>query len=249
MDDFTDKHHSPFESNRQLRQRGLDSLNKNHWAAAIAGVAGHLQAREARKQSREEREDLKKAEERDVARQEARYGYAKQLLTPYIERADVSQQQLMVEMGLAPGEAGTAYMQTPGYQTMMKERLGAVEQQQAGMGSAYSGRRMQAAGQAGGAVQSQYYSNYMNLLSSMASPGVAQNLASLGMGQAATMGAQGFQYTQARGEAGRRGSEAQGQYYADIARGVAAYESQQDGGEQQEQETTEWDDDDEDEYV
>jgi hypothetical protein len=119
-----------------------------------------------------------------------RFGEARELLTPYVGEARTAREQLMIEMGLAPGEAGTAYMETPGYQTLLEERQRGVEQAEAGAGTLYSGRRMKAAADVGGATQSQYYTNYMNMLTEMGSPSVATNLASLGTGQAATMGAQ-----------------------------------------------------------
>jgi hypothetical protein len=208
------------------------------WAAAAAAVYG---AYSARKTAKEQAAAIEARQAQAEATGGARYGEAQALLQPYIERADVAQQQLMTEMGLAPGEAGTAYMQTPGYQSMMQERLGAVQQQQANIGQAYSGRRMQAAGEAGAGVQSQFYANYMNLLSGMASPSVAQNLASLGMGQAATMGAQGLQATMAAGQARARGQEAVGAATADIMQGWAAYQAQQPQTTQQttQQQTTE----------
>ena len=68
-----------------------------------------------------------------------RFGEAKELLTPYVEEARVAREQQMVEMGLAPGEAG-AYMETPGYQSLLEERQRGAEQTAAGAGTLYSGR-------------------------------------------------------------------------------------------------------------
>ena len=111
-----------------------------------------------------------------------RYGEAKDLLSPYIEDAETARAQLMIEMGLAPGEAGTAYMETPGYRTAMA----GVEQEMANAGTLYSGRRIGSSEEA----QGQFYANYMNLLKNMASPATATNLAALGVGQGANIGTQ-----------------------------------------------------------
>lgn len=119
-----------------------------------------------------------------------RFGEAKELLDPYVGEARTAREQMMVEMGLAPGTAGTAYMETPGYESLLEERRKGVKQAAAGAGSLYSGRRVKAAADVSGATQGQFYTNYMNMLSNLGSPGVATNLASLGVGQAATIGQQ-----------------------------------------------------------
>ncbi len=119
-----------------------------------------------------------------------RFGEAKSLLSPYIQDSRTAQNQLMVELGLSEGEAGTAYMNTPGYQTMLDETREGVNQVAATSGNLYSGRRAEAAGEASGRVQTSFYNNYMNLLTNMASPTPATNLASLGVNQGITMGSQ-----------------------------------------------------------
>lgn len=113
---------------------------------------------------------IEEAAQTQAAAQLAAGQRAEALLTPYLERAEVASGQLMTEMGLAPGEAGTAYMQTPGYQATMKARQQEVQQAAAGGGTLYSGRRIEEAGRVGEQVQSQYYQNYMNMLTKMASP-------------------------------------------------------------------------------
>jgi len=117
--------------------------------------------------------------------------------------------QMDVEMGLAPGEAGTAYMQTPGYQAVIDESLRAAEQSATSGGQTlYGGRRIQAAGDVGANIQSQYYTNYMNMLSGMANPQTATNVSSLGMGQGATIGGQNIGAAQSAGAARMQGAQA-----------------------------------------
>jgi len=161
------------------------------------------------------------AAERAEALNIERYGEAKELLDPYVSEARTAREQQMIEMGLAPGEAGTAYMETPGYQALLGERRQEAEQAAAGAGSLYSGRRIQAAADVGGATQSQYYTNYMNMLQSLGSPGVATNLASLGVGQAATIGQQNIAAQQAAGEARMAGAGAQQAFVSDVLGGAA----------------------------
>lgn len=118
-----------------------------------------------------------------------RYGEAKDYIEPWIEDARMAREQQKIELGLAPGESG-AYMETGGYQDMLSESQRSVEQAAASSGSLYSGARMKAAGEVGASVQNQFYNNYMNMLTNMADPSAATNLASLGVGQGATMGRQ-----------------------------------------------------------
>lgn len=169
-------------------------------AIVVGGVLGYQGSKETAGAMEASSEDILTSEREARALSEERFGEAQDLLTPYVEESRTARDQLMVEMGLAPGEAGTAYMETPGYQSLLEERQRGVEQAEAGGGTLYSGRRMKAAGDVGGATQSQYYSNYMNLLQTMGSPSVATNLASLGTGQAATMGAQQVASQQAASE-------------------------------------------------
>ena len=129
-----------------------------------------------------------------------RYGEAKGRLQPFSDAETAANKQMMIEMGLAPGSPGTAYMQSPGYQSMMKESLGAAEQSAISSGSTlYGGRRLQAAGQVGAGVQQSYYTNYMNLLQRLSTPNTATNLSSLGVNQAATMGNEAQNAMQAAG--------------------------------------------------
>lgn len=150
-----------------------------------------------------------------------RYGEARELLDPYVSEARTAREQQMIEMGLAPGEAGTAYMETPGYQALLGERRQEAEQAAAGAGGLYSGRRIQAAADVGGATQSQFYTNYMNMLQGLGSPGVATNLASLGVGQAATIGQQNIAAQQAAGQTQMAGAAAKQAFYGDVLGGAA----------------------------
>jgi hypothetical protein len=119
-----------------------------------------------------------------------RYGEAKEYLSPYIEDSRTAQNQMMIEMGLAPGEAGTAYMQTPGYQSAIDEGTRAVNTGAAGAGMLYSGARGGALRDVGAGVQNQYYTNYMDRLQNIASPNAAQSLGAMGVNQGMAMGGQ-----------------------------------------------------------
>lgn len=136
---------------------------------------------------------------------EERFAGAEEALQPFIGSAEAAQQQLQVELGLAPGEAGTAYMEAPGYKSALEERTRQVEQEMAGMGAAYSGKRVEEAAKAGSDVQSQYYQNYMSMLTSMASPDTAKTLASLGVGQPQAQGQLGGQGQLYAGQPGAGG--------------------------------------------
>lgn len=128
--------------------------------------------------------DAKRAEALNRERWEEAKGY----MDPYAADARTARDQMMIEMGLAPGEAGTAYMETGGYQGMLSESQRSVEQASATGGNLYSGARMKAAGEVGAGVQNQFYNNYMTMLQNIGNPDVATNLAGLGMNQGAYMG-------------------------------------------------------------
>jgi hypothetical protein len=165
------------------------------------------------------------ASERTAAAAEAlnreRYKESLTRLDPYMASELRAREQLDVEMGLAPGEAGTAYMQTPGYQTSLDEAGRAVEQTAATSGSTlYGGRRLQEAGKAGAGVQQSYYNNYMNMLTSMANPTTATNVSSLGMGQAATIGGQNIASTAQAGQFRQAGAQQTQQAQGDILGGI-----------------------------
>lgn len=158
----------------------------------VGGITGADEtAAVARQASADTLQAAREARELNIER----YGEAKELLSPYIEDARTAQEQLMIEAGLAEGESG-AYM-TPGYESLLDERLRGAKQAASESGTLYSGRRIQTAADVSGATQSQFYNNYMSLLQSMASPSVATNLASLGVGQAATQSQQDQQAQQA----------------------------------------------------
>lgn len=149
-----------------------------------------------------------------------RFGEAKELLSPYIEQAGTAREQMMAEMGLGPGEAG-GYMQTPGYESLLQERQRGAEQAAASSGSLYSGARIKSAADVGGATQSQFYTNYMNLLQNMGSPQVATNLASMGVGQGTQMGQQQMQAQQTASGYMMGGAQAQQAMMGDIIGGGA----------------------------
>lgn len=149
-----------------------------------------------------------------------RYGEAQAYMQPYLEGSETAYNQLLVEMGLAPGEAGTGYMETPGYEGQMEERQRQVTQAAAGSGTLYSGRRVQAAADVGGQVQSQFYNNYMSMLQNVGNPQAATNLAALGVGQAATMGQQNIQAQQAASGYIMGGAQANQAAQADLLGGI-----------------------------
>lgn len=155
--------------------------------SAVASYAGAEKTASAIEKGSETQ--LKIAREAEALNIE-RYGEAREMLDPYVGEARTARDQYMIEMGLAPGEAGTAYMETGGYQSLLDERQRAAQGQAAGAGTLYSGRRIQEASDVGGATQSQFYQNYMSMLQNLGSPNVATNLASLGVGQAASIGQQ-----------------------------------------------------------
>jgi hypothetical protein len=149
-----------------------------------------------------------------------RYGEAGERLTPYMESEARARNQYEIEMGLAPGEAGTAYMNTPGYETAMSEAMRGANTGAQAMGSPYGGRAMEARARAGTGVQQQYYNNYMNALSGMAQPQVTQNYSSLGMGQGATIGAQNIGAAGQAGQFRQAGAQSTQQAQGDVLGGV-----------------------------
>jgi len=215
------------------------------FTAVAVGVGGSLyQGREARKAGEAAREATEGTAAAAEALNRERFAEAQQLVSPYIGRSEIASQQLMAEMGLAqpeptttqgfaggvlgkPGQAAPeeAYSprdltQIPGYQAAMDESLNAVNQaSQFGGQTAYGGRRIQAAGQVGAGVQQSYYNNYMSMLQNLASPGPATNLASLGVGQGATIGQQNIASTGAAQDFRLQGAAGQNAAISDILGG------------------------------
>jgi hypothetical protein len=111
---------------------------------------------------------------------------------------------------------------------MLEERLGAVDSAAATSGNLYSGRRASAAAEAGGAVQNQFYNNYMNLLQNMANPESTTNLSSLGMNQGLQMGQQNIAATNAANDYNLQGARADSAARADFIGGLgSAYNNYQ----------------------
>jgi len=178
-------------------------------------------------EARETADDINRQNERARAEAEAlnreRYGIATDLLSPYIEDSRTAQNQLMVELGLAEGEAGTAYMDTGGYRTMLDETRRGVDQASANSGSLYSGRRIEAAGEASGQIQQSFYNNYMSILQNQANPTAATNLASLGVNQGISIAGQNLQsQSQQSALLTQQQSDTQAQQ-ADIATMIAGF--------------------------
>ena len=120
-----------------------------------------------------------------------RYEEAEGRLSPWMDAEATAREALAGELGLGPTEfTGEAYKDTPGYNNMMESSRRAVDQTAGGFGGT-SDRRAEAAAAPSAAADASYYTNYMNMLSNMASPTTSTNVGSLGVGQAATLGAQG----------------------------------------------------------
>ncbi len=190
-----------------------------------AAVGSYSARKTAKATEKAAKGELQAAQEAQVLGEE-RFGRAEELLAPSLAREEAASQQLMVELGLAPGTPGTAFMQTPAYTGALEAGRNELNQSLANSGLLHSGRRMEAAAQLGQNVQQQFYSNYMNMLGSLAQPQVAQNLSSLGVGQAATMGAQNIGAQSRAGGLGVQGQAVRGAAYADIAGSVPSLMSQ-----------------------
>lgn len=129
--------------------------------------------------------DAKKQQLRDLAT----------VYTPRFENIQPTIQPTAPQEGIE-GEyipAGTeapAYQQTPAYQRLREEGLSAVNQAAVNSGILYSGRRGEAAAEVGAGVESQFYTNYLNMLQNLANPQVSQNIGALGVGQGLSIGSQ-----------------------------------------------------------
>ena len=159
--------------------------------------------------ARESAADTREAAARAEALNRERYGQAQGYMTPFIGRSDIASRQLMAELGLpqyaSQNEDGSFnpyagnegeytardVSDIPGFQASVDQSVRSAEQSAVSSGStAYGGRRLEAAGEAGAGVQQSYYNNYMNMLQNLESPETATNLSSMGMNQGIAMGAQ-----------------------------------------------------------
>lgn len=77
-------------------------------------------------------------------------------------RAPIDAYQQMLNESRQKYNEGVDVTNLPGYQKMIEERTGAVNQGAAGSGSLYSGRRGEALAEAGGATQQEFFRNYQN---------------------------------------------------------------------------------------
>jgi len=185
------------------------------WVAAAAAVYGAYESHQTAKQNRQAAES---AQQQNIQVLREGQGKATQLLSPYIASSEAARDQLMVELGLAPGTPGTAYMQAPGYRAAMQ----GVEQSGANAGTLYSGRRIADSAE----VQSQFYNNYMNLLQNMANPATATNLANIGIGTAGNIATGNLTTMQLSNQYRTQGTEATNAAVADVAKGIANYYNQ-----------------------
>jgi hypothetical protein len=152
--------------------------------------------------------------ERARALSNQRLGQANERLNPWSDMEGQALGAYMGEMGLGPESGrGLAYMGSDNYQGMMDEAQEAIGQNAAYSGeTVYGGRRLKRSGEAGARIQEQFQNNYMNMLSSTASPTTATNVSSLNLDQAATMGSQGgAAYTSMASNTANATQAAQGQ--------------------------------------
>ena len=88
-----------------------------------------------------------------------------------------------------------AYMNNPSYQGAIAAGSEAVNTGAANAGALYSGSRGEALKEVGQSVQQSYYNNYMNMLSNLANPSTATNLANINIGAQGAIGQQNIAAT------------------------------------------------------
>lgn len=148
---------------------------------------------QTRAQNAESAEQIAWQNQRDRELSNQRLSAATTRLDPWSGMESEALSAYMGELGLGPETGrGLAYMNSAGYQSQLDEALDTVGQNSISSGAtAYGGRRLKDAGRAGASIQDQYQRNYMNMLSSTASPTTSTNISSLSLDQAAGMGSQG----------------------------------------------------------
>lgn len=202
-------------------------------ASLIGGAIASSGAKSAAETQAASAREAATATERTAAAAEAlnreRYAEAQQYLSPYIEREALASGQLMSELGLGPpSEAGApTYQDTPAYQRLREESLSAVNQGAANVGALYSGSRGEALSEVGAGVESQFYTNYMNMLQNLSNPQSTTNIASMGLNQGTAIGQQNIAaqqlVNQQQGQAASAiaaGQTASGAAYADAFGGI-----------------------------
>jgi hypothetical protein len=90
---------------------------------------------------------------------------------PFYQTGLSANDQMMIEMGLAPGQS--TFQTTPGYDYKMNEALGAVEGSAAASGSLMSGATMESLLYTGHGVADQEYDDYLAQLNMMTDRGFA----------------------------------------------------------------------------
>ena len=194
------------------------------WGAVGVGVAGLIGGAEASSSAQSAAQQAQQGAgyQSALAKQknQARFEQAQAYLDPYIDRSEQAAQQMQIEMGLAPGEAGTAYMETPAYQAAISEGIGAINQGAAGAGILYSGRRGESLRDLGAGMQQNAYANYMNMLGNIASPRTAENLSALGVNQGLQSSAQQMAAQNQMSSYNLQGAAAQGAATADVFGGL-----------------------------
>lgn len=116
----------------------------------------------------------------------------------YEEQIAALEAQLAKEQeayGSASYEQTDNYMKAPGYQGAIEAGTQAVNQGAANSGALYSGARGEALKDVGQSVQQSYYNNYINMLSSMANPSSATNLANINIGAQGNIASQNINAT------------------------------------------------------
>ncbi|GAF87019.1 unnamed protein product, partial [marine sediment metagenome] len=189
---------------------------------AVAGIAGSVYGADKASEATGDASKMSLQAAREAEKlNKARYAEAKGMLSPYMESEGAARSQLDIEMGLAPGAAGTSYMSSPAYDAARGAGISAVNQGTANTGSLYSGARGEALRDVGQGVQQQFYTNYMNMLQNMATPSATGSVASLGMGQAATIGGQNIAAQNTASNYQMQGVAAQNAANADLFGGIA----------------------------
>lgn len=206
-------------------------------SVAIPAAVGYSSSKKIAEATESASQDtLQTARDAEALNRE-RYGEAQDYLSPFIGREAQASEQLMYEMGMGPqpeGYGGPTYAQTPaymqsmsGYDALGQEQIAAVNQGAANAQTLYSGTRGEALAEVGAGTQlakagaeSNFYNNYMNMLQNMATPASTTNVASLGVGQAATIGGQNIAAQNVASNYAMQGAEAQSAATADIIGGL-----------------------------
>ncbi len=130
------------------------------------------------------------------------FGNIQERFTPFMDSERQAIGQLGAEMGLAPGEQFKGYRDTPAYMAAQdasrvaeEEAIGAIDQAAGNSGTLYSGSRGAAlidrakkGSYERAGIESNYYTNYMNILQGMANPSSTNAVSGYETGMAGNIG-------------------------------------------------------------